>query len=149
MEYFAEHAVAIWVVLLIGFSVIEAVTVQLVSVWFAVGSLAALIASLFKVGVVGQLVIFLVVSIICFIITRPLVKRFSQNKIQSTNADRCIGQTAVVTEEIDNIKASGQVKVNGNIWTARSENGEIIPVDSMVTVIKIEGVKLIVKTEKE
>jgi membrane protein implicated in regulation of membrane protease activity len=145
MEFFTQHSVVIWVVALILFSVIEAVTVQLVSIWFAAGALAALIADLLGAGVTVQFVVFLAVSIICFIVTRPLVKKFSTSKIQSTNADRCIGETAVVVEEIDNVNAKGQVKVNGNIWTARSETDEVIAEGEKVTVLKIEGVKLIVK----
>lgn len=145
MEFFTQHSVVIWVVALILFSVIEAVTVQLVSIWFAAGALAALIADLLGAGVTVQFVVFLAVSIICFIVTRPLVKKFSTSKIQSTNADRCIGETAVVVEEIDNVNAKGQVKVNGNIWSARSETDEVIAEGEKVTVLKIEGVKLIVK----
>ncbi len=145
MEFFTQHSVVIWVVALILFSVIEAVTVQLVSIWFAAGALAALIADLLGAGVTVQFVVFLAVSIICFIVTRPLVKKFSTSKIQSTNADRCIGETAVVVEEIDNVNAKGQVKVNGNIWTARSETDEVIAEGEKVTVLKLEGVTLIVK----
>ena len=145
MEFFTQHSVVIWVVALILFAAVEAVTVQLVSVWFAAGALAALIADLLGAGVTVQFVVFLAVSIICFIVTRPLVKKFSTSKIQSTNADRCIGETAVVVEEIDNVNAKGQVKVNGNIWTARSETDEVITEGEKVTVLKIEGVKLIVK----
>ena len=145
MEFFTEHSVVIWVVALILFAIVEAVTVQLVSIWFAAGALAALIADLLGASVTVQFVVFLAVSIICFIVTRPLVKKFSTSKIQSTNADRCIGETAVVVEEIDNVNAKGQVKVNGNIWTARSENDEVIAEGEKVTVLKIEGVKLIVK----
>ena len=145
MEFFTQHSVVIWVVALILFAAVEAVTVQLVSVWFAAGALAALIADLLGAGVTVQFVVFLAVSIICFIVTRPLVKKFSTSKIQSTNADRCIGETAVVVEEIDNVNAKGQVKVNGNIWTARSETDEVIAEGEKVTVLKIEGVKLIVK----
>lgn len=148
MEFFVEHSTAIWTGLLILFAVIEAVTVQLVSIWFAVGSLAAVIASFFGVSTNIQLVIFVAVSAVCFVITRPLVKKFSTSKIQSTNADRCIGQTAIVVEEIDNLNAKGQVKADGKIWSARSSNDEIIERDTMVTVEKIEGVKLIV-TPKE
>ena len=145
MQFFTEHSIVIWVIALILFAIIEAATVQLVSVWFAVGALAALIADLLGANVTVQFVAFLVVSIICFIVTRPLVKKFSASKIQSTNADRCIGETAVVVEAIDNVNAKGQVKVNGNIWSARSENDEVIAEGEKVTVLKIEGVKLIVK----
>ncbi len=150
MQFISENATTVcWIALLIIFAVAEAVTVQLVSVWFAVGALAGLIANLCGANVTLQIVIFISVSIICFVATRPLVKKFTANRIEKTNADRCIGDTAVVVEEINNVEASGQVKVNGNIWTARSLDNSVIPVNARVTVEKIEGVKLIVSLEKE
>jgi len=81
------------------------------------------------------------------LITRPLVKKKLIVKSESTNADRCIGKTATVTEDIDNINATGQVKVDGQIWTARSINSSIIKKGTNVTVEKIDGVKLIVKED--
>lgn len=149
IDFLTENATVIWFVLLIAFGVTEAVTVQLVSVWFAIGSLGALIASFSGASFSVQVTVFIIVSIICIVATRPTVKKLHSKSIQSTNADRCIGQDAVVIEEIDNMNSTGQVKVNGNVWTARSENNEIIPKDSIVKTIKIEGVKLIVKLEKE
>lgn len=149
MEMLINNMTAVWFVLLLVFCVIEAASVQLVSVWFALGALAALVAKFFNASLTAQVTIFIVVSIICLIATRPIVKKLHSKNIQSTNADRCIGQDAVVIEEIDNMNAKGQVKVNGNVWTARSENGEIIPKDSIVKTVRIEGVKLIVKSEKE
>lgn len=147
LELLQQHAIAVWLVLLVVFVVFEAATVQLVSVWFALGALAALIAALLHAGPLVQIIVFIVISAASFAVTRPLVKKFSTSKIQKTNADRCIGDTAVVTEEINNLEAKGQVKVDGNIWTARSENNDIIPAGEKVTVMKIEGVKLIVKKE--
>ena len=78
-------------------------------------------------------------------VTRPLYKRFIKTKLVPTNSDRLIGDTAVVTETIDNLEAKGAVKVQGQVWSARSENGEVIPENTPVTVVRIEGVKLIVK----
>ena len=149
MTLLSEHAIAVWLVMLVVFIVLEAATVQLVSVWFALGALAALIASLLHAGPLIQVIVFIAVSAISFAVTRPLVKKFSAGKIQKTNADRCIGDTAIVTEEINNLEAKGQVKVNGNIWSARNEDEGIIPEGEKVTVIRIEGVKLIVKKERE
>jgi len=147
LELLQQHAIAVWLVLLVVFVVFEAATVQLVSVWFALGALAALIAALLHADPLVQIIVFIVISAASFAVTRPLVKKFSTSKIQKTNADRCIGDTAVVIEEINNLEAKGQVKVDGNIWTARSENNDIIPAGEKVTVMKIEGVKLIVKKE--
>ena len=139
----------IWIVLLVLFLILEAATVQLVSAWFALGALCALLANLCGVGVVWQVVLFLVVSAICLIATRPLVKKMTATKIQKTNADRCIGAEAMVLEEINNLKYTGLVKAMGNTWTARSENGSVIPKDAVVIVRKMEGVKLIVSQQSE
>lgn len=139
----------IWIVLLVLFLVLEAATVQLVSAWFALGALCALLANLCGVGVVWQVVLFLVVSAICLIATRPLVKKMTATKIQKTNADRCIGAEAVVLEEINNLKSTGLVKAMGNTWTARSEDGSVIQKDAVVIVRKMEGVKLIVSQQSE
>lgn len=139
----------IWIVLLVLFLILEGVTVQLVSAWFALGALCALLANLCGVGVVWQVVLFLVVSAICLIATRPLVKKMTATKIQKTNADRCIGAEAVVLEEINNLKSTGLVKTMGNTWTARSADGSVISKDAVVTVQKMDGVKLIVSRQSE
>ena len=134
-----------WAVLMIAFVIVELITPQLVCIWFAVGSLGALIAAACDAKLWLQILIFLVISAIMIIVSRPLYRKFIKTKLVPTNSDRVIGETAVVTESIDNIQAKGSVKVQGQLWTARSENGEIIPEGSHVTVIRIEGVKLIVK----
>lgn len=143
----AATLTVIWVVLLIVFLVLEAVSVQLVSAWFAVGALAALIANLCGLNVVWQIVLFLAVSAICLVATRPLVKKLTAAKIQKTNADRCIGAEAVVIEEINNLEPTGQVKVVGNVWTARSADNSVIPKGAVVIVERMEGVKLIVRNK--
>lgn len=134
-----------WIVLLVVFVIIEAVTPQLVTIWFALGSAAALVANLFNAPEWAQWLIFIAVSVVAVFGTRPFVKKITKQKSQPTNADRSIGETAVVTEEIDNIMGKGAVSLNGLEWTARSEDGSVIPKDAKVTVTKIEGVKLIVK----
>ncbi len=139
----------IWIVLLVLFLILEAATVQLVSAWFALGALCALLANLCGVGVIWQIVLFLIVSAICLIATRPLVKKMTATKIQKTNADRCIGAEAVVLEEINNLKSTGLVKAMGNTWTARAEDGSVIPKDAVVIVRKMDGVKLIVSQQSE
>lgn len=141
----AEYAVWIWLGLLIVLVIIEVATVQLTTIWFALGALVSLLLALFGVdNTVIQLIVFVAVSLISLIATRPLVKKHINNKSQPTNADRCIGMSAIVTEEINNIQCSGAVKVNGTEWTARSESDRIISVNSTVTIIRIDGVKLIV-----
>ena len=141
----AQYMLAFWIVMLIAFVVIEALTAQLVTIWFAVGSVAALISEMLGAEVWLQWLIFVAVSALVIIATRPFVKKLTKQKSTPTNADRCIGQTAVVTEEINNLEAVGAVKVGGIVWSARSESGEIIEAGKTVTVTKIDGVKLIVK----
>lgn len=134
-----------WIVLLIVLIVVEAVTAQMVTIWFAAGAVAAIAAELLGAQVWLQWTVFIVVSVIALVATRPLVRKLTKTRVQPTNADRVIGQAAVVTEEIDNIAAKGQVSVGGTVWTARSYDGSVIGKDEKVTVEKIEGVKLIVK----
>ena len=139
-----QYMLAFWIVMLVAFVIIEALTAQLATIWFAVGSVAALIAQMTGAQVWLQWTIFVAVSAIVIIATRPLVKKITKQKAMPTNADRCIGAAAVVTEKIDNIAGKGAVKVNGIEWSARSESGNIIEPDTTVTVIRIDGVKLIV-----
>ena len=135
----------LWSVLLILFIIAEAITVQLVSIWFAIGSLVALIANFCGANTLVQAALFVGVSFAALLLTRPLVKKFSTPKIQRTNnIDRIIGERAIVTEEIDNLRAIGVVKADGKSWSARSADGSIIPAGSVVEVQKIDGVKLIV-----
>ena len=134
----------IWLVLALAFGVFEAVTVQLVSIWFAAGAVAALGAYFFGASELVQLIVFVAVSAGTLILTRPFVKKYSKPGIKPTNADMMIGQSAVVTEKINNVFSSGAVKIKGIEWTARSQNDEEIPQGEIVTVEAIEGVKLIV-----
>ena len=139
-----------WTVLIVFFIFVEAMTAQLVSIWFALGALSAGVASLFSASVRIQWIIFVAITIITLCATRPIVRKLLKKGANPTNADRNIGKSAVVTEEIDNINGRGQVRINGATWTARSCDGTIYPVDQIVTVDRIEGVKLIVKScEKE
>lgn len=136
----------IWVALLALFIIVEASTAQLLTIWFAIGSFAALITTFITDNIVIQVVVFVVVSAIALAITRPLVKKMTKTKKEPTNADMYIGKEAIVTEDINNLEAKGLVKVGGAVWTARTEvDNYTIPAGSHVTVIKIEGVKLIVR----
>ena len=130
-----------WLGIVIAFVVLESMTVNLVSIWFALGGAAALIASLLHMRFLTQLSIFVMVSAISLIATRPLVRRWSVRRVP-TNADRVIHGTGRVTEPVD--AEQGAVHIDGKIWSARSENGCSIPVDARVRVERIEGVKLIV-----
>ena len=134
----------IWVVSAVLFFVIEVLTSQIVTIWFAVGSIGALFANVLKADTIWQIVVFAVLSLITLLIARPYMKKFTKTQVQPTNADMCIGEKAVVTEDIDNTKGTGQVKVKGSLWSAKSCDDEIIPKDTVVIIKSISGVKLIV-----
>ena len=134
----------IWLIALVVFAVAEAATVQLVSIWFAAGSLAAFITSLCHGPVWLQAVLFLIVAIAALFLTRPLIKKHLNAQVKPTNADRVTGMACRVTEDIDNIAATGAVSVQGKIWTARSKTGQPFKEGDLVRAVAIEGVKLIV-----
>lgn len=133
-----------WVVLLILLIVVEAVTAQMVTIWFAAGALGAIVAERLGAQMWLQWIVFVAVSVVALVLTRPLAKKLTKTNAQPTNADRCVGKVAVVTETVSNIESKGQVKVDGAVWSARSSDGSVIEKDEKVTVEKIDGVKLIV-----
>lgn len=135
----------LWIALIVAFLVIEAVTVQLVTIWFTVGAIGALIANVLHTEIWVQVLVFVAVSAITLLLTRPFVKRFTEQHKVPTNADRYIGKQAVVVEPIDNIHAKGAVTIGGLEWTARTKDGSNIEKDEIVTIESIEGAKLIVK----
>lgn len=137
----------IWIGLIVVFGIAEAATAGLVSIWFVLGSVAGLVAAVCGGNIWVQVAAFFVVSIAALIATRPLVKRWSQRTVRPTNLDQVIGQTARVTEAIDNTVPSGAVYVQGKTWTARSESGDPIPADTLVTVARMEGVRLFVRPQ--
>lgn len=134
----------LWLILMVIFALVEAFTTALVSIWFVIGALVSFIISFFTDNALIQIIVFIVVSVLALILTKPLVKKFITPKIEKTNADRVIGKLGVVTQEINNVNATGQVKVAGNTWTARAKNNKIIPKGTEIVALKIEGVKLIV-----
>lgn len=137
---------AVWLAAVVLFLVIEALVPGLVSLWFAIGALAALLSAVLGAPLWLQLVWFFVVSVAALFLTRPLVRKFVNSKVQPTNADSLIGQECVVTEGIDNVRALGAVKIRGMEWTARAEDDSVrYAPDDIVTVVAIEGVKLIVR----
>ncbi len=137
----------VWLAVMVGSVILEAVTFSLVSVWFFPGALVAMILSFFPaVHVAVQISAFLVITLLFLIFIKPLTNKFLVGKRVATNADAVIGEEAIVTEAICNIEARGQVKVRGQIWTARSENKDTTyEVGEVLHVIAIEGVKLICK----
>ena len=139
-----ELAVIVWLVLLVVFLIVEASTVTVVSLWFAAGALAALLASLLGAAPWLQILLFLAVSAGLLIALRPLVRRFIHPKLTATNVDSVIGTMGVVTASVDNVSAVGQVKLGAMEWSARSTSGAPIPQGTLVKVDRIEGVKVFV-----
>ena len=137
----------VWLILMVVFLVVEACSVSLVSIWFAAGSLGALIAAMCNAELWVQITIFLGLSATLLACMRPFVKRFIKPKITATNADSIIGSEGFVTEDIDNLSARGQVKLGGMFWSARSTSGDPISKDTKIKVDRIEGVKVFVSPE--
>ncbi len=142
-------AAVFWLILIVVFLLVEASTVTLVSTWFAIGSLAAMLVSLLNGPLWLQTCVFVIVSAICLTALRPLVRRHIAPKLTKTNVDAVVGSTGLVTVAIDNVSAQGQVKLGAMEWTARSESGEPIPQGTLVKVVRIEGVKAIVSPVRE
>ena len=141
--------VIFWAVATVAFIVLELATVGLASIWFALGSLCALIAAALGAQLWLQIVWFVVIYVATLIITRPMVKKYINNKTHPTNADRVLGTVGVVTDRIDNFASRGTVWADGKSWSARSADGEMIEKDARVLVRSIDGVKLIVERTPE
>ena len=137
-------AAFVWLGLVILFLIAEGATVSLVSLWFAAGAVVAMFAALLGAGAWLQTGLFLVVSGALLLMLRPIVRRYLVPKITPTNVDSLVGSTGLVTEVIDNVTASGQVKLGAMEWTARSTTGENIPQGTLIRVDRIEGVKVYV-----
>ena len=140
MEFFT----ILWLALMVVFLVTEAATVTMVSLWFAAGSLAALAASLLHAPVWLQVVLFLAVSALLLAALRPMARKHFTPKLSKTNVDAVVGSRGYVTADIDNVSATGTVKLGAMEWTARSTAGTVIPKGTLVQVDKIEGVKAFV-----
>ena len=134
-----------WIIAIVAFISIEAATIQLVSIWFMGGALAGMIAAMCGLGFVWQFGLFVAVSALLLAIFRPILRKKLTPKHTRTTADRLIGREALVTEPIDDLRATGAVRVDGVLWTARSETGTNIPENAVVTVTRIEGAKLFVR----
>lgn len=134
----------IWAVAFVFFLIVEASTAALVSIWFAAGALVALFFAIAKTGFLVQCIVFVAVSVIVLIVTRPIAKKVNNKKVP-TNYELDVGKTVRVIETIDNVKNRGRVKLDGTFWSARSDNGEVIEEGLDVTVVKVDGAKLIVR----
>ncbi len=138
--------VYLWLAGAVLFAVIEWISATTAdSLWFSVGALAAMLVALFTDSLPGQVLVFVIVSLISVLLLRPLVKKHINPHTTPTNADRLIGCDATVLQTVDNAQASGQVRLQGQVWTARSEDGSVLVPDTPVTVVRLEGVKVIVR----
>lgn len=139
----------IWLVILLVCLAVEFATLGLTSIWFAGGALLALLVSLVGGPLWLQFELFVVVSVVLLIFTRPIATRYFNKNRAKTNIDSVIGKQAIVTMQIDNIKGTGQIITGGIEWTARSLDGSVIEEGAVVNIEKIEGVKAIVKIKKD
>ena len=133
-----------WLVAMVVFLAAEAGTVTLVSIWFAVGALGAIVVALLGGNLMLQITVFLLLAILLLLSLRGIVRKHITPRISKTNIDSVIGATGIVLSPVDNIAALGQVQVNGVEWSARSTDGAQIPAGTLVRVDKIEGVKVFV-----
>lgn len=140
--------VLIWIGAVVLFGIAEAATAGLVSIWFVGGAVAALIAAALDAALWVQFALFLIVSAALLVATRPLAKRLREKAVP-TNLDRVLHRMARVTETVDNERSAGAVYIDGKTWTARSEDGSVLKKDNMVEVVRMDGVKLIVREKKE
>lgn len=141
----------VWIAVFVILVLIEVFTAELTTIWFAGGALIAFVLSLFSgISIWIQLTVFIVVSVVLLLCTRPALIRLMEKRKLKTNVETIPGKTAIVAEKIDNLKSTGSVEINGLSWTARSENNdEIISVGSTVEVLRVEGVKVIVKVKED
>ena len=147
---FKLNMTIVWLVAMIILLIAEGAAPGLICIWFAVGSLAALIAAAVGAPLWLQIVWFLIVSIATLALTRPLVKKYVNSRVQPTNADTAIGRECIVTENIDNIIGTGTVALDGKLWTARMEDDRMhAEKGDYVKAVRIEGVKLIVSPENK
>ncbi len=138
-----------WLAAMVVFLIAEAMTVTLVSIWFAAGALGALLVALFGGGLTFQVTVFLALAVLLLVSLRSFVRKHLNPRLVRTNIDSVVGTTGIVLTPVNNIAALGQVQVNGVEWSARSTDGSHIPAGALVRVDKIEGVKVFVSLAEQ
>ena len=138
-----------WLVAMVIFIVAEAMTVTLVSIWFAAGALGAVVVALLGGGLMLQVTVFLALAIVLLLCLRSLARSHLAPRVTKTNVDAVVGATGIVTTPVNNIAALGQVQVGGIEWSARSTDNSHIPAGTMVKVDRVEGVKVFVSPVRE
>lgn len=135
-----------WIAVIIAAVVIEAVSEQLVSIWFVPAAVVATIIDFFDVHIVWQVIVFLAISLLGIFFIRRFLTRFNNSPSSKTNIDAIVGEKCVVTEKVDTFAGCGQVKVKGQIWSARgTADNDVFEVGDVLRIVAIEGVKLICK----
>lgn len=135
-----------WLIIIISLSIIEAFTINLVSIWFIVSGIIALVISLFTNNIIIQIAVFILLGVILLLSTKNILQKYLTSKNEKTNYDRIIGMNGIVTEKI--IKNTvGEVKVDGKLWSAYAD--KTIQKDSIVEVLEINSTKIKVKEVEE
>ena len=138
----------IWLIGVVVFAVLEGVTYQMISIWFVFGAVGGLITSLITDSFPIQMTVFLALSVLMLAILRPLSMKLLKNQDFKSNTDSLVGKEVLITQEVSNIKGTGQGKINGMVWTVRSEEDTPLPAGETARIERIEGVKLIVSSKK-
>lgn len=139
-----------WLVLFVILLIIEILTMGLTTIWFAGGALIAFVAGVLGFGTIVQIIVFVVVSVILLIVTRPIAVKYFNKERQKTNAESLIGQQALVLEDIDTLQSKGRVEINGQEWSAKTDEPDgRIEKNTVVVIDGIQGVKLIVRAREE
>ena len=145
-----SNVLIFWIIVLIAAIAIEATTMGLTTIWFAGGAFVALIIELLNGGFLLQTIVFLIISLILLFYTRPIAMKYFNKEREKTNLDSLIGKQAIVTSSIHNLQETGRVMVDGNEWTARSnDTSKSFEKSEVVRIVSIEGVKLIVETSEK
>jgi membrane protein implicated in regulation of membrane protease activity len=138
-----------WLILTLVLACIEAATLGLVTIWFAVGALFGFFGALAGISLLWQVILFIASATVLLIYTRPIAIKYLNSRTNPTNADRLVGEKGVVIEAIDTMNGKGQVRVLGQVWSARAADGEPIALEAKIEVRGISGVKLIVQKTEE
>ncbi len=148
MEFILPFNLAwIWLALAIIFIIIEALTFSVITIWFAIGSFILVFLSFLPIPFPYQVIIFLAISIVLLLLTRPLVLKKLEGKKQKTNVDSLAGMAVIVTKAITPFE-KGEIKVNGNFWSAKAENNETIKKETECVILRVEGVTAIVEKKQ-
>ena len=150
MEIFSQTSILFWLVAIVILLIMEIISLGLTTIWFAGGALVAFILAVFNVPVLIQVFVFLVVSLLLLIFTRPIAVKYFNKDRARTNVESMIGKQAIVLSEIDNVQGTGRVTVSGQEWSAKTMVDDIkLPVGAVVIIKDVKGVKLIVEERKE